>query len=326
MANFQVPDKSSIGAVDGAADKILVYDTSAVALKSATRDVFLNITSQPLGLTDTQSPTNKTLGNTNTVTLKDTLFTLQDDGDTTKQAKFQLSGITTGTTRTYTLPDASSTLMDLASAQTVSGVKTMTSPVLNTPTITNPTITVDTISEYTSANGVQIDGVKLKDGALATNNSVVTTNITDSAVTPAKLLSGAGSSWTWQTWAVAYTNFTLGNGGTVYAKYTQIGKTIHFRLQFFLGSTSAVSGIIGFSLPVTANADLSDANDFPLCAGQLADATGSRWNPAVAFGSTARLDIYYWNNSNNLTNTSSTAPFTWATNDLIAISGTYEMI
>jgi hypothetical protein len=324
MANFQVPDKGSIGAVDGVADKILVYDTSALALKSATRDVFLNITSQPLGLTDTQSPTNKTIGNTNTVTLKDTLFTLQDDGDTTKQAKFQLSGLTTATTRTYTLPDASSTLMDLASAQTVSGVKTMTSPILNTPTIANPTITVDTISEYTSANGVQIDGVKLKDGALATNNSVVTANITDAAVTPAKLLAGTGSSWTWQSWTPTYTNFTIGNGATQYAKYIQIGKTVHFRLQFNLGSTSSVSGIIGFSLPVTANSDLADANDFPLCAGQLSDATGNRWNPSVAFGTTTRLDIYYWNSSSNITNTSSTAPFTWATNDLIAISGTYE--
>jgi len=58
-----------------------------------------------------QSLTSKTLDNTNTVTLKDTLFTLQDDGDTTKQAKFQLSGITTGTTRTYTLPDSSGTVL-----------------------------------------------------------------------------------------------------------------------------------------------------------------------------------------------------------------------
>lgn len=57
-----------------------------------------------------QTFTNKTIGNTNTVTLKDTLFTLQDDVDTTKQLQFQISPITTGTTRTLSAPDASGTI------------------------------------------------------------------------------------------------------------------------------------------------------------------------------------------------------------------------
>ena len=68
--------------------------------------------------------------------------------------------------------------------------KTLTSPVINTATISNPTITVDNISEYTAANGVTIDGVNLKDGALNTNNSVVTSNITNNAVTSTKVAAG----------------------------------------------------------------------------------------------------------------------------------------
>lgn len=44
------------------------------------------------------------------VTALDTLFTLQDNSDATKQLQFQLSGITTGTTRTITVPDASGTM------------------------------------------------------------------------------------------------------------------------------------------------------------------------------------------------------------------------
>ena len=57
-----------------------------------------------------------------------------------------------------------------------------------TPTLITPK--VDTINESTPANGVTIDGLNIKDNALNTNNSVVTSNITDSAVTSAKVASG----------------------------------------------------------------------------------------------------------------------------------------
>lgn len=43
-------------------------------------------------------------------TYSDSLFALTDDGDPTRIAKFQLSNLTTGTTRTLTLPDASGTV------------------------------------------------------------------------------------------------------------------------------------------------------------------------------------------------------------------------
>lgn len=54
--------------------------------------------------------TNKTLDNTTVATVKAANFTIQDGTDTTKQAKFLASSITTLTTRTYTLPDISGTL------------------------------------------------------------------------------------------------------------------------------------------------------------------------------------------------------------------------
>ncbi len=93
------------------------FTTTLVFTASANHDVSIpNATTTLVGDNTTDILTNKTLGNSNTVTLKDTLFTLQDDGDTTKQARFQLSGITTGNTRTYTLPDSSGTLLTSASA------------------------------------------------------------------------------------------------------------------------------------------------------------------------------------------------------------------
>jgi len=52
------------------------------------------------------------------LTVYDNAFTIQDNTDPTKQAQFQLSGITTGTTRTYTLPDTTTTIAGLSVAQT----------------------------------------------------------------------------------------------------------------------------------------------------------------------------------------------------------------
>jgi Protein of unknown function (DUF2793) len=56
-------------------------------------------------------------------------FTLRDAGDTTKAATFSLSGITTGTTRSFTLPNSSGELALLSGAQTFTGVKTFSAPV-----------------------------------------------------------------------------------------------------------------------------------------------------------------------------------------------------
>jgi hypothetical protein len=58
----------------------------------------------------------KTFDNTNTANFKGSLFTLQDATDTTKQARFDLSNISTATTRTVNIPDAASTTAQAKSA------------------------------------------------------------------------------------------------------------------------------------------------------------------------------------------------------------------
>ena len=60
------------------------------------------------------------------VDVSDAVFSLVNDADPTKKALFSLSGITTGTTRTFTLPNTSSELAILAGTQTFSGNKTFT--------------------------------------------------------------------------------------------------------------------------------------------------------------------------------------------------------
>lgn len=61
-------------------------------------------------LNATQTLANKTLPNTSVITVKAANLTVQDGTDTTKRLAFALSGITTGTTRTLTIPNASGTI------------------------------------------------------------------------------------------------------------------------------------------------------------------------------------------------------------------------
>lgn len=58
------------------------------------------------------------------LTVADASFTIQDNADPTKQAQFQVSGITAGQTRTYTLPNATGILVDTGTVQTLQN-KTM---------------------------------------------------------------------------------------------------------------------------------------------------------------------------------------------------------
>ena len=56
--------------------------------------------------------------------VSDAVFSLVNDVDPTKRALFSLSGISTATTRTFTLPNTSSELAILAGTQTFNGNKT----------------------------------------------------------------------------------------------------------------------------------------------------------------------------------------------------------
>ena len=73
-----------------------------------------NTTPATLVFTD-DAGTDTTLGDaTGAVEFSDDVFRVNDDGDATKQIAFQASGITTGTTRTITMPDTNVDLADIA--------------------------------------------------------------------------------------------------------------------------------------------------------------------------------------------------------------------
>lgn len=157
--------------IDPVQDRLLIYTASATDIQGISRNILLGLASQPLGLTDTQSPTNKTFNNTNSFTVLDTNLTIQDNGDNTKQAMFQASGITSGQTRTYTLPDISDTLTTNTATQTLTN-KTLTAPVISGGSAANIALTVDSISGFTTANSLSIGGISISSSVITTASSI----------------------------------------------------------------------------------------------------------------------------------------------------------
>lgn len=194
MADKTISQYADAGGIDAAADYFLVQQNSTNTYRRITRNVMLGSSGTPVTTTGSQTLQNKTLDNTNTLTIKDTLFTLQDDSDTTKQAQFQLSGITTATTRTYTLPNISDTLVALTATQTLTN-KTLTSPVITGGSIDNTTITVDTISGHTTANsgtiyGIAVTSAKIS-GTAISNGTITSTQIATNGIAASNLATNA---------------------------------------------------------------------------------------------------------------------------------------
>lgn len=85
-------------------------------------------------LTLAQTLINKTLDNTTVLTIKAGSLTIQDTTTTSKQANFDLSGISASTTRTVTLPNKSGTMAMVDDVTTAVGaipVQSTTAPGLN---------------------------------------------------------------------------------------------------------------------------------------------------------------------------------------------------
>lgn len=131
----------------------------------------------------------------------------------------------------------------------------------------------------------------------------------------------------WASWTPTWTNLSVGNG-TVVAKYSRIGKTVHCRLSLTFGSSTSVSGSVLFTLPVTSVAYPGSAGITPL--GQVVARDNSA--PQVYFGLAAHFSttqaVIRFNDSSGTyvvqAITSSTVPFTWAVSDEITVTFSYE--
>lgn len=111
---------------------------------------------------------------------EDAAFKIVDDGDNTKVAQFQASGITTGTTRTFTLPDADTTVVGTDTTQTLTN-KTFSGGTL-TGSITASGATFSDLGTVTTVdiNGGTIDGTTIG-GSTAAAGSFTTLSASSTA-------------------------------------------------------------------------------------------------------------------------------------------------
>lgn len=160
-------------------------------------------------------------------------------------------------------------------------------------------------------------------GLAIDSSAIKTAHIADAQITNAKLSTTAGETGgAWKAWTPTWANLTIGNA-TQDCKYTQIGKTIHFRCVITLGNTSSVGTNPTFTLPVASNA----AYLFTPCGSSRCQDTSGAWylGTVYANGSTGQPIIYNtsgsWIASAGL---SATNPFTWTNTDVMYLTGTYE--
>jgi hypothetical protein len=126
----------------------------------------------------------------------------------------------------------------------------------------------------------------------------------------------------WQSWAPTLSSGWANGNGTWVAAYAQIGKTVHVRGQFTLGSTTTKGNILSCSLPV--NSAVAAPQFIFGC--HMISGSG-RYYGVCRMGGTGVFSIDVQNASSTyVTNTSlgASIPETWVTGNSISFSFSYE--
>lgn len=119
------------------------------------------------------------------------------------------------------------------------------------------------------------------------------------------------------TWTAVTTNPAIGNGN-IAAAYTQIQKTVFFRITLTLGSTTTVgSGAWLFTTPTT----MINPDSLPVGA-CIVKKGGARFAATPYVNASNQIALLLTSNNALVTNTSPTG--TWASGDVVSIFGTYE--
>lgn len=157
----KITDLPVAASIDGSADTFPIVTNNINTTQQISRNTFLNLSSAPVGLTDVQVLTNKTL----------TAPAVNNP---------VLGGTVTGT---YTLggtPTFPATVVTTTGSQVLTN-KTLTSPTINSPTISNATISADAITGYTIANTGTVYGMSITTGTIG-SSALAANSVTNSAI------------------------------------------------------------------------------------------------------------------------------------------------
>ena len=184
--------------------------------------------------------------------VSDAIFSLVNDVDPTKRALFSLSGISTATTRTFTLPNTSSELTILAGTQTFNGNKTFSGSLTasGTVTVSSAAATIGTsvaTSTYGMGTGATTTGVtktvNLGTGGASGSNTVV--NI--GSATP-----GAGGTTVVNTPTVTFANAVTAVG----MPQATVAQTLRRGITYWIGIRHSSTAILS-AWASTATPDLN---------------------------------------------------------------------
>lgn len=138
-------------------------------------------------------------------------------------------------------------------------------------------------------------------------------------------LTGIQAAWTayTPTWGSGGTQPTLGNG-TLAGAYMQIGKTIHFRCQLTVGSTSTFgTGNYTLTLPVMPVSSTAQRHRFE---GWIFDnSAGALYDLRASSTTTTTMNLFLDATTAAIVGAfTPTSPVTLATSDVVSLNGTYE--
>lgn len=182
----------------------------------------------------------------------------------------------------------------------------------------------DTVPAAAAGQATGIQWKKIDNAMVASNAAISASKLAGYPADAQQFLRGDGS-WgggTWQSYAPVWGGGpTLGNG-SLDGRYVQIGKVVHAHVRLVMGSTTTFVGTAWtFTLPVAASTSMGTL--IGIGSASILDVTPfTLYVAIVRLNSTTEVQLDIGATPSN--QVQQTVPFTYAVNDAIRFSFTYE--